>query len=415
MAHELAGSADDRAETIAPSPPAATPPRLRVLAVLSALMGFASISTDLYLPAMPAMGRDLGADTGSIELTVSGFLIGFSLGQLFWGPLGDRYGRRLPVAIGLLFFVIGSAGCAISNSAGEMICWRVVQAVGACAGVVLARAMVRDLYEGSRAAQMLSTLMTVMAIAPLLGPIVGGQILALSGWRTIFWVLVAVGLATLAALFTIPETLAEERRNREPIMSALAGYASLIRNRRLLGFAAAGGFFYAGIYAYIAGTPFAYIDYYRVAPELYGIVFALGIVGIMATNMLNSRLVARLGTTTMLKIGTSGAMISGLATLAAGMTGWGGLWALAALLFLFVSCSGLIVANSIGGALQDFPARAGAVSALVGALHYGSGIAGSAAVSALADGTPRPLALVTALTGIGSFASLSLVAARRRS
>ncbi len=420
MAHELAGSADDRAETIAPSPPtasppAATPPRLRVLAVLSALMGFASISTDLYLPAMPAMGRDLGADTGSIELTVSGFLIGFSLGQLFWGPLGDRYGRRLPVAVGLLFFVIGSAGCAISNSAGEMICWRVVQAVGACAGVVLARAMVRDLYEGSRAAQMLSTLMTVMAIAPLLGPIVGGQILALSGWRTIFWVLVAVGLATLAALFTIPETLAEERRNREPIMSALAGYACLIRNRRLLGFAAAGGFFYAGIYAYIAGTPFAYIDYYRVAPELYGIIFALGIVGIMATNMLNSRLVARLGTTTMLKIGTSGAMMSGLATLAAGMTGWGGLWALAALLLLFVSWSGLIVANSIGGALQDFPARAGAVSALVGALHYGSGIAGSAAVSALADGTPRPLALVTALAGIGSFASLSLVAARRRS
>ncbi|MFC5757653.1 multidrug effflux MFS transporter [Rhizobium sp. GCM10022189] len=392
MAHELAGSAGDRAETIAltppaPSPPtatppAATPPRLRVLAVLSALMGFASISTDLYLPAMPAMGRDLGADTGSIELTVSGFLIGFSLGQLFWGPLGDRHGRRLPVAVGLLFFVIGSAGCAISNSAGEMICWRVVQALGACAGVVLARAMVRDLYEGSRAAQMLSTLMTVMAIAPLLGPIVGGQILALSGWRTIFWVLVAVGLATLAALFTIPETLAEERRNREPIMSALAGYASLIRNRRLLGFAAAGGFFYAGIYAYIAGTPFAYIDYYRVAPELYGIVFALGIVGIMATNMLNSRLVARLGTTTMLKIGTSGAMMSGLATLAAGMTGWGGLWALATLLLLFVSWSGLIVANSIGGALQDFPARAGAVSALVGALHYGSGIAGSAALQA---------------------------------
>ncbi len=413
MAHELAGSADDSAETILASTPAATPPRRRVLAVLSALMGFASISTDLYLPAMPTMGRDLGADAGSIELTVSGFLIGFSLGQLFWGPLGDRYGRRLPVAIGLVLFIIGSAGCAISNSAGEMIAWRVVQAVGACAGVVLARAMVRDLYEGSRAAQMLSTLMTVMAIAPLLGPIVGGQILAISGWRTIFWVLVAVGLATLAALFTIPETLSEARRNREPMLSALAGYATLIRNRRLLGFAASGGFFYAGIYAYIAGTPFAYIDYYRVAPELYGLIFALGIVGIMATNLLNSRLVTRLGATSMLRIGTSGAMISGLATLVAGMTGWGGLWSLSALLFLFVSWSGLIVANSIGGALQDFPARAGAVSALVGALHYGSGIAGSAAVSALADGTPRPLALVIAIAGIGSFASLALVSMRR--
>ncbi|MDE1150572.1 MAG: MFS transporter [Azospirillaceae bacterium] len=135
----------------------------RVLAILSALMGFASISTDLYLPAMPAMGRALNTDTGTVELTVSGYLIGFSLGQLVWGPIGDRYGRRLPVAIGLVLFIIGSAGCALAPTAGAMIGWRVVQAVGACAGVVLARAMVRDLYAGHRAAQMMSTLMTVMA------------------------------------------------------------------------------------------------------------------------------------------------------------------------------------------------------------------------------------------------------------
>jgi DHA1 family bicyclomycin/chloramphenicol resistance-like MFS transporter len=119
-----------------------------VLAILSVLMGFASISTDLYLPAMPAMSQALGADAGTVEWTISGYLVGFSLGQLLWGPVGDRYGRRLPVAIGLLLFVIGSAGCALAGSAWAMIGWRVVQAVGACAGVVLARAMVRDLYEG---------------------------------------------------------------------------------------------------------------------------------------------------------------------------------------------------------------------------------------------------------------------------
>ncbi|MDB6034127.1 MAG: drug transporter protein, partial [Verrucomicrobiales bacterium] len=162
----------------------------RVLLILSALMGFASISTDLYLPAMPTMGRALRAGTGTVEWTISGYLIGFSLGQLLWGPIGDRLGRRLPVALGLILFVIGSAGCALADSAWGMIGWRVLQAVGACAGVVLARAMVRDLYEGDRAAQMLSTLMAVMAIAPLLGPIVGGQILALAGWRAIFWTLV---------------------------------------------------------------------------------------------------------------------------------------------------------------------------------------------------------------------------------
>ncbi|PKA44537.1 multidrug effflux MFS transporter (plasmid) [Rhizobium sullae] len=414
MSHELANSADCLAAPVDTSSVSPLPPRRRVLAVLSALMGFASISTDLYLPAMPAMGRDFGADPGSIELTVSGFLIGFSLGQLFWGPVGDRYGRRLPVAVGLLLFVIGSAGCAMSGSAAEMILWRVVQAIGACSGVVLARAMVRDLYEGSRAAQMLSILITIMAVAPLLGPIVGGQILAIAGWRSIFWVLVAVGLATLAALFTVPETLPAERRNKNSITDAVLGYGKLLANRRLLGFAAAGGFFYAGIYAYIAGTPFAYIDYYHVPAGLYGVLFALGIVGIMVTNMVNSRLVTRLGSTTILRFGTFGAMASGFAILVAGATGWGGLWALTTLLFVFVSWSGLIVANSIGGALQDFPEQAGAVSALVGAIHYGSGIAGSAAVSALADGTPWALTLVIGVAGIGSFGSLVLVAPGRR-
>ena len=201
---------------------------LPVLAILSTLLGFASISTDLYLPAMPAMGQALHAGAGAIALTVSGYLIGFSLGQLFWGPIGDRYGRRIPVAIGLVLFIIGAAGCALSGNVWEMIFWRVVQALGACAGVVLARAMVRDLYEGHRAAQMLSTLMTVMAIAPLLGPIAGGQILLLASWRAIFWVLVGVGVLTLAAMLYLPETLPVERRNYEKLSNAAARYVMLL-------------------------------------------------------------------------------------------------------------------------------------------------------------------------------------------
>ena len=282
------GDAAEGATTVGASAPARTEAvrhGWRVLAILSALMGFASISTDLYLPAMPAMGQALGADAGMVELTVSGYLIGFSLGQLLWGPIGDHHGRRLPVAIGLVLFVIGSAGCALAGSAWAMIGWRIVQAVGACAGVVLSRAMVRDLYEGYRAAQMLSTLMTVMAIAPLLGPILGGQILAFAGWRAIFWTLVGVGLATLAALFTLPETLPVERRSRVTLGRALVRYGELIRHRRLLGYAGAGGFFYGGMFAYIAGTPFAYITYHHVPPQFYGLLFGVGIVGIMATNL----------------------------------------------------------------------------------------------------------------------------------
>lgn len=375
---------------------------LRVLAILSALMGFASISTDLYLPAMPTMAKSLSSNSGTMELTISGYLIGFSIGQLLWGPIGDRYGRKMPVVVGLMMFAIGSAGCALSGSVAVMIGWRVVQAVGACAGVVLARAMVRDLYAGNRAAQMMSTLMTVMAIAPLIGPFLGGQILALSSWQAIFWTLVGVGILTLAAMFALPETLAPERRNREPLARAMANYIHLLREPRLMGYAGAGAFFYGGIYAYIAGTPFAYIDYHGLRPQLYGLLFGAGIVGIMLTNVLNARFVMTLGGVKLMRLGTSGAALSGIALAIDARTGWGGLTGLALPLFVFVGLAGFIVANSIAGALASFPERAGAVSALVGALQYGTGILGSAMIGAFADGTPWTMGWVIAAFGIGS-------------
>jgi DHA1 family bicyclomycin/chloramphenicol resistance-like MFS transporter len=373
----------------------------RVLAVLSALMGFASISTDFYLPALPTMAASLGSDQGTVELTISGYLVGFSLGQLLWGPIGDRYGRRGPVAIGLVLFVIGSAGCALSASAPAMIGWRVVQAVGACAGVVLARAMVRDLYAGNRAAQMLSTLMMVMGIAPLIGPLLGAQILAFAGWRAIFWTLVGVGLLTIGAVSKLPDTLPPERRNTAPLLHAFCRYGRLLRERRLLAFAGTGGFFFAGTFAYIAGSPFAYITYHHLPAQFYGLLFGAGIVGLMVTNLLNSRLVMRLGIEPLLLAGNFMAMLAGIALAIDAWTGWGGLAGLAVPMFVFVSATGLIIANSVAGALAAYPQQAGTVSALVGTIHYGSGILGSALVGILADGTPWPMGLVIAITGIG--------------
>ncbi|WP_084151065.1 multidrug effflux MFS transporter [Azohydromonas australica] len=380
-----------------------TPVRgLWVLATLSALMAFASISTDLYLPAMPAMQAALHADAGTLELTVSGYLIGFSLGQLFWGPIGDRYGRRLPIAIGLVLFVIGSAGCALSRDAATMIGWRVVQASGACASVVLARAMVRDIFEGHRAAQMMSTLMTVMAIAPLVGPSAGGLILQVSSWPAIFWTLVGVGLVTLVAVYMLPETLPRNRRSQEALRHAVGRYAKLLQQRRLLGYAGVGGFFYAGMYAYVAGTPFAYIAYHHLSAQHYGLVFALGISGIMATNLLNARLVSKYGGDRLMAAGTVVASVAGVLVAIDARTEWGGMAGLVAPLFVFVAATGFIVANSITGALASFPAHAGSVSALIGAIQYGSGILGSALVGALADGTPWPMGGVIALSGLGS-------------
>lgn len=375
--------------------------RLWIIAVLSMLMGFGSISTDLYLPALPSMQKALQAGTGAVEWTIGGYLIGFSLGQLLWGPLGDRYGRRVPIAIGLVLFSIGSAGCALASDAWVMIAWRIVQAIGACAGVVLARAMVRDLYPRDRAAQMLSTLITVMAIAPLIGPLVGGQILAFGSWRTIFWLLVGVGLATLVALFTIPETLPQTRRTADSLGGALAAYGALLRDPQVLRYAFAGGLFYVGIYAYISGTPFAYISYYGIPEQYYGLLFAASIVGIMAANVINARLATRLGSERLLRFGAIGTALAGVLSAVAAITDRGGLSGLAVPLLVYCAMSGLIVANTLAGALSRHPERAGSVSALVGALHYGIGIAGSGLVGAFADGTPRALGIVVAIGGIG--------------
>ena len=393
----------------------AASPGWHELAVLSMLMGFASISTDLYLPAMPAMGRSLGADGGMIELTISGYLVGFSLGQLLWGPISDRYGRRSSVAFGLVLFLIGSAGCALSGNVLVMIGWRIVQALGACASVALSRAMVRDLYEGSRAAQMLSTLITVMAIAPLVGPLVGGQIVVLAGWRAIFWVLVGVGLVTLAALFTIRETLPAQRRNPESLARAIFRYGELLRNRRLLGYLGSGGCLYAGMFAFVAGSPFVYISYYHVPAQLYGLLFSMSIAGIMVSNIINSRLVVRFGYDRMLLAGTIIAIFSGLMTALVAGTGWGGLWGLVLPLLIFTSSTGLIVANSITGAMADFPERAGAVSALTGAVQYGSGIIGSGLIGVFRDGTPWTMGWVIAISGIGCLVSMLLIPQRTRS
>jgi len=375
----------------------------RVLAILSTLMGFASISTDLFLPAIPTIATALHAGAGAIELTISSYLIGFSLGQLLWGPISDRYGRRWPVAAGLALFLIGSLGCALSGSAVALIGWRIVQAVGASASVVLARAMVRDLYAGNRAAQTMSTLMAIMAIAPLLGPIVGGEILAFAGWRAIFATLVVVGLLTLAALFTLNETLPPGRRIREPLTRTLAAYGQLLRDRRLLAYAGVGGFFYGGTFGYIAASPFAYITLHHVAPQLYGLLFGAGIVGIMATSTLNGRLVMRIGSDRLLLLGAGAAALATMALAVAAWTGWGGLAGLAAPMFVFVASTGFIGANAAAGALSGFPERAGAASALFGAIQYGGGIIGSALVGVFADDTAWPMGFVVAIGGLGAF------------
>lgn len=379
---------------------------LHILIILSALMSFASVSTDLYLPAMPQIARDLHMASGGIELTLSGFLIGFSLGQLLWGPIGDRYGRRMPVVVGLLIFMVGSAGCALSGSLTQMVCWRAVQAVGACAGPVLARAMVRDLYTRERSAQMLSTLFLFMAVAPLSGPLIGGQILAFSTWPVIFWIMVGFGIIALICMYFLPETLTQEARSVAPLSQSLREYGQLLRNHRVMGYAVASTFYYGGFYAFIAGTPFAYIDYYHVSPQAYGLLFGVNILGVMTANFVNSKLVMRIGSQRLFHRGAATAAVAGGVMIMNAWTGWFGIIGLAVPFFFYAAMNGFIVANSVAGALAEVNQNAGACSSLIGSMQYGSGIVTAALLGWLADGTPWVMGAV-----IGGCAILCCVTA----
>lgn len=381
-------------------------PGFYVLIILSVLMGFASISTDFYLPAMPAMQNDLHSNASAMEYTISGYLVGFSIGQLFWGIISDRHGRKIPIAAGLVLFIIGSAGCALSHTVAAVIFWRIIQATGACAGVVIARAIVRDLYAGIQAARILSLLMTIMGIAPLLGPMIGGQIAHFAGWRAIFWLLTAIGFLTLAALWAMPETLALQKRQVNSWLNAFQRYGVLLKHRKIVALAGICGFFYLGTFAYVAATPFVYISYYHVPVRSYGLLFGLGVLGIMATNLINRRLVNRLGTLRLLKSGVYIAFCAAMMLCITSYTGWGGLTGIVAPLFVFFSMTGLIVANAIALSMQDFSHEAGTMSALIGTIQYGGGILGSAMVGFFTNGTPWTLGWVTGLSAIGCLISL---------
>lgn len=204
---------------------------LSLLLILSLLMATTSLSTDIYLPAMPTMEQQLG---GNAEWTITGFLIGFALAQLVWGPISDRIGRRIPLFLGTILFVIGSIGCAMADSMSAVIFWRVFQALGACVGPMLSRAMIRDLYASSQAAQMLSTLTIIMAVAPIAGPFIGGAMLKIGSWHWIFWLLTVIGVAMFLAVSRLPETPPENKRASGSIFAAFRNYGSLLGNGQFM-------------------------------------------------------------------------------------------------------------------------------------------------------------------------------------
>ncbi|MCA1922491.1 multidrug effflux MFS transporter [Buttiauxella noackiae] len=372
---------------------------LSFVIILSALMAFTSLSTDIYLPAMPLMAADLH---GNAELTITGFLIGFCIAQLIWGPLSDHFGRRLPLFIGMALFMIGSVGCALSTDITQIVFWRVFQALGACTGPMLARAMIRDLFSRTRAAQMLSTLMIIMAIAPIAGPLLGGQMIKFTSWHAIFWLLAVIGGLMFVSLFWLPETLPEEKRVKASLPSAFRNYYALLTNTTFMRFTLCLTFYYVAAYAFITGSPFVYITYFGVEPQHYGWLFALNIVGLMSMSVINRRLVQRYSLEVLLKFAVVTAAVAALVLAVAAKLEIGGLILIVAAVFVFFSMNGIIAATSTAAALDSVPNVAGSASAFMGSLQYGSGIISSLLLALLSDGTPWTMSWIIGLFTVAS-------------
>ena len=397
-------------ETAAP-PTSRSGPSARLLLILAALAAFGPLSIDMYLPSLPTIGAELGAGPGEVQLTLSLFFIGAAVGQLLYGPLSDGFGRRPLLLVGISLYVLTSVAAALAGGIEALIGLRLLQALGGAAGTVIARAIIRDLVGGDAAARALSLLTLAMGVAPLAAPLVGGQVLIWVGWRAIFWLLAAFGLACLAAvLLAVPETNPPERRHRLSAGGMIAAYLHVLAHRRSLGCLLAAGMAFAGMFAYISGTPFVYIEFFGVPPQLYGFLFGLNIIGIMVGALINSRLVLRLGRGRMLSIGVGFAVVAGLALLATALTGLAGLFGIVVPLFFYIGSLNLIAANAMAQVLDEFSHIAGAAAALFGLCQFGLGAGAGALVGQLHDATPVPMAAVIAATGLSAFLARHLLA-----
>ena len=368
---------------------------LSFLLILSALMAFTSLSTDIYLPAMPTMERQLNGDA---ELTITGFLIGFSIAQLIWGPISDRIGRKLPLFIGIVLFVIGSVGCALSESMSAVVFWRVFQAIGACVGPMLSRAMIRDRFAQSQAAQMLSTLTIIMAIAPIAGPFIGGGLLKVATWHWIFWLLAVIGVLMFITIFKLPETLPIEKRASGSLWNAFKNYRTLFANATFMRYTLSVTFFYVAAYAFITGSPFVYIDYFGVAAQNYGFLFGLNIIGIMSLSFLNRKLVSRFALSKLLVVSSLVAFVASAVFFVLAWANIGGIWSVIVPMFVMFSMNGIIAACANAAALAAVPNQvAGSAAALLGSLQYGSGIISSLLLAVFSSGTPFTMAWIIVL------------------
>ena len=384
--------------------------RLFLIITLGVLTALGPMAIDLYLPALPAIARDMNEPLSRIQYSLSAYTIAFALSQLVYGPLSDRFGRRAVMFPGLVGYIITNILAAMCTNATELIIVRVLQAMAAAAIMVTIPAMIRDLFPREQVAKVLSSILLVMTVAPLLAPMLGGQILLHFNWESLFIFLALLACASMVlAVLRVKETLPEDRRLVVPPLELAMTYKSILSNREAMGCILCHAFFFGGMFAFIGGSPFVYIEYFGVPAEQYGLLFGANIVAMAIANMLNMRLLGHFQVFTILRMGCILAGIAATVLLINAVTGFGGLTGVMIPVVFFIGCMGFTGPNSNALALGHFPKNAGAANALAGALRFAIGGITTALVGFLHNDTVLPMAMVMAGCGVLSVLSQLLV------
>ena len=381
----------------------------KIVFILGLLAMLMPLSIDMYLPALPVISAQFGVPAGSAQMTLSTYILGFALGQLFYGPMADSLGRKPVILGGTLVFAAAAVACALAQTIDHLIIMRFFHGLAAAAASVVINALMRDIYPKEEFSRMMSFVMLVTTIAPLVAPMAGGAVLMWFSWHVIFWILaLAALLASAMIFFFIDETLPVERRQKFHIRTTIGNFASLFRHKRVLSYMLASGFSFAGMFSFLSAGPFVYIELNHVSPQHFGYYFALNIVFLFIMTIINSRFVRRVGALNMFRAGLWIQFVMAIWLVVSAFLGVG-FWALVVGVAAFVGCVSMVSSNAMAVILDEFPHMAGTASSLAGTFRFGIGAIVGALLSMATFTTAWPMLWAMA------FCATSSILLRQRS
>jgi DHA1 family bicyclomycin/chloramphenicol resistance-like MFS transporter len=387
---------------------------VRTAIILGLLSVIGPLAIDMYLPALPAIGTDLGASDAVIQRSLMAYMAAVAVCQLVYGPLSDMFGRKPPLYFGMAVFIIGSIGCALAPNADMLIVFRFLQGVGACASMSLPRAIVRDNYTGAQAAQLMSLIMLVFSVSPILAPLSGSLVIAFGDWRAMFWVMTVVGgLGLLLLVFALKETRPKAARLDSGLGSALRAYGTLLRDGRFLGLTLIGTFGMSSFMAFLGNSSFVYIDHFGLTPTQYSLAFSVNAISFFAASQATGYLVGRFGLNRVVRIAVTGYAVAMLGLFAVTLGGADSVYVMGGFMFVAFGFLGLVLPSTGVLAMEEQGDIAGSASALMGTVQMIVASVVMGIVGAFADGTARPMVVAFAACAILAFAITQMTLSSR--